>query len=279
MSIKPTGTPDWAYAATNLAEPIDAKKAVGWSIGEKPQSSYANWLEAKQSAWIRYLSYENIVLDDFCQGGGMTVTPYGTPTGLFPAWAVTGSGIMILQPASPGPAGVPGGLDGMGVLGIWGTGVSGSIIQQLSKEAGGPGQRDVLLEAIVSMKSRGGSGYFLEIGAQIGSVINSGVLTFGTTGPSANWFLNYGSYNGAPGYTAVDLGVNPYSPTMYQTLIAERKGATLTVEIDGVQRAAIGAGSSAFANMNNVQFYIRQQNFTGYAAVAIDKVRWGVRRS
>jgi hypothetical protein len=270
MSIKPTGYIQWASTATNIAEPLDSKKAVGWAIGEKPSSSYFNWIEGKQDAWIRYLSYDYIVSDDFVRGGqgDWSAAPSGqVATGFYPNWRATG------QPYF-NPIPNPDTLDAHGMV---------AFIQSYSAIAAflAPVQqlgrtKDFILEARVAVQARGASGCQQSFGLLPSDALgmnSSGVgAWWSATGPSSNWFFNYGQSANATGF---DLGVNPLSPTMVQTFVAERVGATMVVEINGASRLAINVNS---VNFGACEVGARNINTSGTTQWMVDSLRLGIRR-
>lgn len=56
MAAKPTNTYAWNTGAANRAEPLAGKKVLGWVRGEKPASSFFNWLFNGFHTWINYLN-------------------------------------------------------------------------------------------------------------------------------------------------------------------------------------------------------------------------------
>ena len=56
---KPTNKPGW-NPTTNSTEPSSAKKAAGWSSGEKPSSAHFNWLMKTVSEWIDHIDAEGV---------------------------------------------------------------------------------------------------------------------------------------------------------------------------------------------------------------------------
>ena len=56
---KPTNKPGW-NPTSNSTEPSSAKKAAGWSSGEKPSSAHFNWLMKTVSEWIEHIDAEGV---------------------------------------------------------------------------------------------------------------------------------------------------------------------------------------------------------------------------
>jgi hypothetical protein len=56
---KPTNKPGW-NPTSNSTEPSSAKKAAGWSSGEKPSSAHFNWLMKTVSEWIDHIDAEGV---------------------------------------------------------------------------------------------------------------------------------------------------------------------------------------------------------------------------
>ncbi len=53
---QPTVTPTWATDPTaQISQPLSAKSATGWVVGEKPFATHMNWLFNIICAWITYL--------------------------------------------------------------------------------------------------------------------------------------------------------------------------------------------------------------------------------
>lgn len=268
-SIKPTGYPLWASVTpTGITEPSEAKKQTGWQSAEKPAAQYMNWLQEKSSAWLRYLSYDNIILDDFVRSNKsyqVLAVPSGqVTTGFAPFWDVN-------YPVTFAQADdAPGSQDGIGValtyIGHSGRAFMEALVPPIN-------DKDFLLETVLKRAYLGSSGAQLIVGAYPGSSNCTGVgAWWSTTGPSSPWFFNYG-YSQTP--TTFDTAIGPYSPSGYQTLIVEKRGSTLVAQINGQQVAALGVGGTL---MGYVNAGMRMVNATGDSDLAIDKFRFGVRR-
>lgn len=278
-SIKPTGYPEWASAssASGIAEPTDAKKFLGWATSEKPAAQYMNWLQEKESAWLRYLSYDWVIDDHFANGNGVNVIPPAGAaggTGLNP-WSVAIGGDRIAGANEGGNGPIPAARLALGAVAFFQTGGSG--LSRITRDAGSPHSRDVMLETIMTVATRG-SGMALKIGVVRGGV-NGCDMWFGTTGPSAPWYFNYGP---AESYTSINMGIDPFSPSAYHTFIAERRGATLTVEANGQRVIVIPGGSvteGSTHSFRQLQATIELTNGVsgGSPGWLIDRYRFGVR--
>ncbi len=54
-ATRPSGYPLWGVSATNITTPPSTYTTSGWSINERPPSSYENWLRQLTGQWIQYL--------------------------------------------------------------------------------------------------------------------------------------------------------------------------------------------------------------------------------
>lgn len=217
MTFRPTGYTSWAAGATNIAEPTDAKKNVGWSVNEQPASSYFNWLSNKVDAWRAYFDWTTslrpVIEDDFVRaiasgGGSGTISPL---------WSAASGGWLFTEAS-----------DAAGTMQIVTAGQNGTY--DIYSRIGSLTDRDFRMEMLVrtSVRIPDGTGY-LFFGAM-------GHYGFVATGPSSNYGFVYTP--SGKGMTAVDLGVDPQSST-YKKLVAERHGATIGVFIDDILRASI----------------------------------------
>jgi hypothetical protein len=274
-SIKPTGYPEWAGAssASGIVEPTDSKKQTGWVSSERPAAQYMNWLQEKQSAWIRYMSYDSVIIDDFNSSIGVNTIPGAGQvggTGLFP-WSVLIGGDRIALANEGGNPPIPPAVNALGAVSFWQTGGSG--FSRMTVSVGSPENRDVILELVTLFAARG-TGMTTKAGIFRGGV-NGADMWFGATGPSSSWFFNYGP---AEGWTSINLGVDPVSPSAYQTLIAERRGSTMIVEVNGVRKAAIQSGATHSIRQANAELYLSNGVSGGSTQWLVDKFRFGVRR-
>ena len=76
MATKPTSVPVWNTGGANNVEPSAGKKILGWLIGEKPPSSYFNWLQKLYGDWFTWLNSSivdfgssSIIVDDLTLTG------------------------------------------------------------------------------------------------------------------------------------------------------------------------------------------------------------------
>lgn len=90
--VRPSGYIGWASATgvTNIVEPTDAQKQMGWAQNQTPPSSYENWLRQMQDQSLSYLRWrmelDVIVRDDFVR----------IPFQVMNAYAATGFGAVSL---------------------------------------------------------------------------------------------------------------------------------------------------------------------------------------
>jgi hypothetical protein len=54
-ATRPSGYPHWGVSATNITTPPSTYTTSGWTINEKPPSSYENWLRQLTGNWLQYL--------------------------------------------------------------------------------------------------------------------------------------------------------------------------------------------------------------------------------
>lgn len=275
MSIKPTGYPQWAYnTSTGITEPTDAKKQQGFAVSEKPPAQFLNWILSKQAGYIRYLSYQNVVYDDFVRSttyiNQIESSGIASATGLAPLWETSKLGSVVVN-----TNGANAQLHALGVVQLSTLGGSGlAHYVRTFIDAQALIGRDWIMEATILPSVLGPSGSQLVVGIAPYSFSGTYGYYFSTTGASGNWFFNFGQ-SGSP--TSVDLGVMANaSPSAYQLLAAEKVGATMTIEVNGQQVGVIApTGLAPFmpANFGVVQ---NQIGFTG-AQIYIDKLRLGVR--
>lgn len=85
--LRPTGIVGWASAGVST-QPTVSKQALGWgatgSSGERPPAEYFNWLQQQNESWLRYLSYDRLIDDDF-------VGPVGYSGAAPDGWGYVGS--------------------------------------------------------------------------------------------------------------------------------------------------------------------------------------------
>lgn len=275
MAIRPSGLPLWATAATNIAEPLDSKKTVGWGVGEKPASSYFNWLQEKQGAWIRYLSYDAVIDDDFAFDPGFVRSTgiygsSGTPHG----WGVTNG-------AGTGGwyAGGQAGEDAVGT--VFRTMLnSNSGYGRIEKYASFGNGRDMICEIrLRPYVPSGMNNGFIQAGFLFptGLVNGGGQAMFLATGNTGIPLWSFLWSPSALGPTSVGLGVTA-TPSAYQRLAFERVGNTMTVAIDGASAFAFYAGNINFSGARFGLYVDHSQGAGIFSAVHLDKIKLGVAR-
>lgn len=55
LGARPADDPIWATDGLNTTEPIEAKKKLGWELGEEPPSAYFNWWQNNVYLWQQWL--------------------------------------------------------------------------------------------------------------------------------------------------------------------------------------------------------------------------------
>lgn len=258
MTFRPSGYIGWcSTGATNVTEPLDSKKAVGWAVNEAPLSSYENWLQQKTDAWLKYFdwmtSLEPVVVDDFVYATGHSAT------GFLPQWFKTSGGYQIQEDNSA-----------LGVAFCFNANSTG-IFDLSAPVGGGPAGRDFRMEFINKYSDRGNSGAFMEMGIL-------SYLSFMITGPSGNYGLHFRPTGGAA--TSVDLGVDPIT-TVYKKLVIERHGATMIVQIDDVTKATLPGAWPGVTGASAMQFGMRSVNndVNQFPTQLVDKAGFWVRRN
>lgn len=266
--IRPTGYPEWASdTPTGITEPSAAKKQAGWAVSEKPAAQYMNWLAEKQSTWVRYLSYEWLINDNFIRTDlQQGATPSGrTPTGLegyiknFWAYPIE---------ANYNETNAAGLLE----LNFNGSGIGYVEIQPARMNC------DVLFETKVRYNSsRGGSGHNALFGMRDQSGGNTGAMWFsahGSSGASGPWFFNWWPITGTVP-TSFNTGVYPKnSINNWDVLSFERRGPTAYVEING--QSLMAAAVPTLISQGAIGVYVNHS--TGTADIFIDYMKFGVRR-
>lgn len=275
-SIRPTGYPEWASSATNITEPLDSKKSIGWATNEAPASAYVNWLDEKTTAWIRYLSYEPVVYDDFVYPTGMGNPPSGfDATMLSQFWDVKNE--VHVEAANNG--------DGVGVLGLYRKAdFKASGLYAVTKNIGPfiNATTDVLVEGRVQIGARNPN-HVIQFGVlnSDASGTNKHCMAFQTTGPSGSWFFMYG----ATSATMVDLNFRSDGGVIGRYadyFVAERRGPTLTVQINGTTKATVASPTGLLLGddtlLKGLLFGARAYGTSGTAIVTFDSLKLGVRR-
>lgn len=268
MAIKPTGYPEWASSTpTGITEPSSGKKQSGWGVNEKPAAQYMNWLEEKQSSWVKYLSYEWLIHDEFVRDPVLqTVTPSGkSSTGLTNFltnfWAYCIEANFAETDAA-----------GLLELNFNASGIGYAEIQPARISS------DVLFEAKVRYNSaRGASGHNALFGMRDQSGGNTGAMWFsahGSSGASGPWFFNWWPITGTTP-TSFNTGVYPKnSINKWDVLSFERRGPTAYVEING--QSLMAAAVPTLISQAAIGVYVNHSS--GSADIYVDYMKFGVRR-
>lgn len=268
--VRPSGYIGWASAtgATNVAEPTDAQKGIGWAVGQPPPSSYENWLEQKRDRWIQYLSWRTdlrpVVIDDFASpagNNGATLMPFwfaNAPSGSFFKWT----------PADSYP------LQTARAFGAGGTGYA-----ELLADVGYLGTRDFRMDHIVQLSQANAStGVVFELGLMYqhsgssGGDVQMGWLATGNSGlVSACWWPSGAAQATSLSFTALDLKMHKYtiesrSPTMAFYIDDSLVGAAPTTVVGG-------------PNPNPLAFGTRFGGASGGQFVLVDYVELSTRRA
>jgi hypothetical protein len=275
MPFRPSGYVGWcSTGATNVTEPTDAKKSYGWGVGEKPPSSYFNWIHQKQDQWIQYLAWRStldvVVYDDFVYPTGFAAPEGKTPSGFGFKWHVSNfdSDGFVLHGTSIANGGqqfpnMP------GHVYVAANSVSGlqKLVQPIKV-----GDRDFRMEIV---------GYIETTGANVGSgVARFGFpdyCTFRSTGMSAFMLQIVPSGMSMGNATMIPVTASPSALCCSSGLalskwVLERQGATMAIEVNDVRIATFR--STVFgASGRDMDFGVSQQGFGGLnARSAVDKL-------
>lgn len=269
--VRPSGYVGWGSTGmTNVAEPLDSKKATGWSVNEQPPSSYFNWIQSKQDEWIQYLAWRTslspVVQEDFC-----LPAPWGVnlhPTMWRADWNASGNaggqgwcgsgGMYYANLALPGGMRSPpnGYVSNLGGNDGW---------QQLSKPIGTLGPVDFRMEVIFMEQVRGASGNTVELGLfnTTGASAAFPQAAFMWTAPSGVVHFHYHPSGG--GSTAVSLGFNSMTGATgwgFHRYVAESRGATLALYLDDTLVTAVRS-PGYFGIPTGVDFGVRMAGAAG----------------
>lgn len=276
--LRPTGLPGWAVQGV-VTEPTAEKKAIGWGAtgqsGERPPAEYFNWLQQQNEGWIRYLSYDKIVDDDFAgvtSPGGATGVPEGwisdMPSGMINPGSPVGANYLTVD----GPLGIISFRQPSG-FGAFYKGIGGAI-----------GTRDFYISA---SWGRGNTPLNGITGVRIGFGLLSGTLRANNaTGPCFFYTTGTSGYPWCMAYDGTMANFSIY-PTLlgtsgFQVFSAERRGPTMVARVwcpvAGYEEKAF----SAVVASGGVNFgFIAQhyepggQNFVHM----LDWLRYGARRA
>lgn len=276
--LRPTGIVGWASAGVST-EPTSAKKSLGWgatgSSGERPPAEYFNWLQQQNEAWLRYLSYDKIVHDDFAG-----VASPGGATGVPEGWISDMPSGMI----NPGPPIGVNYLQVEGPLGIL-TFRQPSGFGAFYKSIGGtPGTRDFYIAASWGRGNtslNGITGYRAGFGLLAGTLRANnatGTCFFYTTGTSGYpWCIGYGG-------TMADFSIYPtlLGTSGFQSFFAERRGSTMVAAVHCPVAGYEERAFSAVVASGGVNFgFIAQHYEPGGQNLVhmLDYLSYGVRRA
>lgn len=283
--IRPSYIPEWAFgatASTGVVEPLAVEKAIGWQIeANKPRAGYFNWQQYANGNWLRYLSYDRLVDEDFCGHLDPAAQNSGAPSGwqftglqfLPKWWSPSGQGYQPLPHSAVGgdaAAGIAGGL------------VSVNSTRTIWQAIGALRQKDVLFEAraqaqIVVQSSAPSGG-----GIELGFIDEAWFSVTGLSG-AGHWFFNWRPSGPAGTPTAVDFGFGPKfvpfgSSGAWTEAKFERVGSTMIAEVDGVQLAfpntqVLGVSGGVKVGQRGVVV-----GGASFVEVMLDRVVVGVRR-
>jgi hypothetical protein len=176
---RPTGLPDWGQSggASAIVQPSLDQRAKGWSGSQKPPAQYFNHHMALTYQWLKWLSYDSVIDEDFSYAHSNyfpnnPAQPI-TPT-LLPRWQIGNHGVTgtVFLVAS----GTIGGQRHGNPLGAVGFQGNGSGICDVKTVVGALNGRDFLFESYVKM----------------------GIIP---TGPSS--YMGWGLYGGLNGQTMI----------------------------------------------------------------------------
>lgn len=234
--VRPSGYMGWGSTGfTNAAEPLDTKKNTGWAIGEKPASSYFNWIQQKQDQWIQYLDWRSRLrpakYDDFCQGSWNLVA--AGPSALAPDWyAYTPPAVLSnWSQVNPGPGSAGS---------IW-SAFQKSGYAEIQGHIGTPGNRDFRMEHVVALTGRATGAVSFEMGLMIpnefqGSTGGDMRLGWMTTGATGALFARWVPSGQNP--TAYNLGGMPSNASGYHRYTVEGRSPTMAFYIDDALKFA-----------------------------------------
>lgn len=238
MAFTPTGYTSWGISATNIAEPLDSKKIVGWSVNEQPASSYFNWLENKRDQWINYLAWKDklrpVVDDDFAyQVFGGNAVSYVQPTNVMaPMWQAGTSGRFWVGGGDVASGGAIGNVFFAADFGVGSAANTGNVF--IKKLLNGPGNSDFFMDYYFNFNGVSSGGSF-----EMGYL---GFMSFITTGASGTWGLCFkpsgvNATSIAMGEVAVGTGIS----NNYRKFSLLRDGPTMTIRVNDIARISLPA--------------------------------------
>jgi hypothetical protein len=259
--MRPTGIADWARAggASAITEPTENQKNAGWAPGQLPPAQYFNWLQRNAADWIRNLSYDWMVNDDFIRSPHLTVSQ-GDTGAFYPQWAADNA--IVMATVATGA---------MGVARLVGS------VAFIEAYVGNVAGRDYCAEFIAMGVSHGstGSAFAMGLRQDTPSGANSLAVWFGATGPTGLVFFGWRPTPGSSP-TMIDLGITHWSASAYRRYEFERMGSTMVVNVDGLQKAVIRDAPSPMDA--GVFVECGMSGTAGGSLFQVDRVRFGVRR-
>lgn len=106
-TIRPTKLPKFNTGGANRTEPTSGKKILGWLNGERPASSYFNWLHALVNDWLEHLAMAPVrayAVDGIADAAGWTDSGFGSMvcTDAGPSAVTVDKTIRVPLPLVPG---------------------------------------------------------------------------------------------------------------------------------------------------------------------------------
>lgn len=107
-TTRPSKLPKFNTGGTNRTEPTGGKKALGWVNGERPPSSYFNWIHGLSNDWLEHLAMAPVrayaVDGVIVEASGWTDSGFGTMicTDPGPSSTTVDKSVRITLPLVPG---------------------------------------------------------------------------------------------------------------------------------------------------------------------------------
>lgn len=275
--MRPTLLPEWASSPTNITEPPSASKASGWGINEAPPSSYMNWLQSTTHDWLKYLSYEWLISDDFIRAfnGSPNHASGFVSTGFAPFWNAFGRDSSF---SFYDVAGTSGHMNGA----VYFDSGASQIAYICAPSQYPTSRKDYIFEAAFSSINRGNSGADVWIGMPFNVMSSSkgmsGGVFFSTTG-TGQWCFQYG-------ITAYAMGTVPTlnDASGFQKLTFEEYGSTATARIScpvsGESVVSFARTAAVFkANGSIMNSGIQINPYNAAYRCLFDYFRYGIRRT